>query len=297
VFCLHLSLMIDQIATLPYAFNSNSTLCVIIEMFHYYATLMNYFSLAVLIQAHLCNVIEAFRPYMPFLEKYGLYFICFFPLIILFRFTDPLYENPEYPWCCVHASIKEPLYIFTYYLWMWLVLCICSLQVAASTYYIYLKTDGYMAWRYFSTIGFYMIIAIGQILPLTVITAVYSDIDDDGSFSTRVGSFFPEYISGILYTIIFFRDREAIETFEIYHNTTNLDNSRSSFSGAELMDALASSNRESVLMLSNTSVGGKSTNRGTTTSHNNSIITNGERYTEEEDFVSTANPIRRDPAK
>lgn len=285
VFCLHLSLMLDEITTLPYAFNSNSTFCVIIEMIHYYATLMNYFSLAILIQAHMCNVIESFRPYMSFLEKYGIYIICIAPLMVLFRFADTLYESPEYPWCCVHASILDPLYILTYYLWMWLVLCICSIQVATSTYYIYLKTDGYMAWRYFATIGFYMFIAIGQILPTTIITAMYSDADDDGSFSTRVGSFLPEYISGILYTFIFFRDREAIENFEVYHNNANLDNSPSSFSGVEFLHALTTSDRESVMML-NSSLGLKSS----------SVLERGDEGSTGT-AGTTSNPILQTPVK
>jgi hypothetical protein len=235
VFALHVSLCINEIATLPYVFSGNNVICIMAEMVHYYSTLMNYFSLAVLIQAHMCNVIDELRAmFMGPIERYGLYIVYLAPLMVLFRFIDPLYSDTLHPWCTVHASSREPLYVLTYYMWLYMVIVVCTLEVFLSTFYIYRRTDKYMAWRYFSSIGFYMLIALAEFLPNVIITAVYASTDDDGNFDNRIGSYIPLYISGILYTIIFFRDRDAIENFEAYREQ-NPDGSRA-FSVADIMD-------------------------------------------------------------
>lgn len=236
VLALHISLCVNEIATLPYVFSGNNVTCIMAEVVHYYATLMNYFALAVLIQAHMCNVIDQLRiALMGPIERYGLYFIYLAPLMVFFRFIDPLYSDTRYPWCTVHASSRDPLYILTYYMWLYIVIIVCTLEVFFSTFYIYRRTDKYMAWRYFASIGFYMLIALGEFLPNTIITAIFSSTDDDGDFANRMGSYIPLYISGILYTIIFFRDRDAIENFEAYREH-NPDASTRSFSVADLKD-------------------------------------------------------------
>jgi len=238
VLCLHISLCINEITLLPYVFSGNQIICSIAEIIHYYTTLMNYFALFILVQAHMFNMLESYRKIMiPFLERYGLYIICILPMMTFFRFLDEHFYDVSYPWCSIHSSSLNPLYFFTYELWMWLILSSCLLEVIVSTYYIYRKGDSWIAWRYFCTIGFYMIIALGGFLPNAIIITVYNHEDDDGSFSLRLTSFLPFYISGILYTIIFFLDRDAIENFELYRDR-NEGISDIQFNTSEILNAI-----------------------------------------------------------
>jgi len=216
VLYLHISLCLEEIVTLPYLFNEIPTICYIAEMLHYYAVLMNITSVVVIVQIHLCNVIDSMQHYMTRIEKYGPYCIIGFPCIVFLRLIDPVYQETQYPWCVIHANPFNPLLFFTYYLWIYLALTLCLIRCLQSAYYIHLRADMYLAWKYFRAIGGYTFIALLAWLPTTITTVLNANPDDDGSTVIRLYSYLPLYISGLCYTLIFFHDKEAIASFEAY---------------------------------------------------------------------------------
>lgn len=219
VLCLHLSLCLDEISLLPYAYSNSLTMCSIMEIVHYYVTLVNYCSLFILVQAHLFNTMEHWRTsaISVFIEKYGVHIVFIFPLIVFFRFMDSGFDAFAYPWCIIKPDTANPLYFMTYFFWMYVLLGGSLLEVIVSTYYIYLRTDAWMTMRYFSTIGLYMTIAIIGLFPTFVISIVFNaESDDDPGITPPMITFIPVYVSGILYTGIFFYDREAIMNFDLY---------------------------------------------------------------------------------
>lgn len=243
IFALHVSIIVEEIVTLPYAFSDIQAICIMAELIHYYCVLLHMVCVACLVLTYYSALFEDRYHFRDFLEKYGMYLIYLFPCIILFRLCDSNYENVEYPFCVIHAATFEALYFFTYYLWIWLVLAGSVFFVTFATYHIYIKSDALIAWRFISSVGVYIMAAFVGWLPTTIIALAFSNPDDDGSTDQRMGSYVPVYASGLLYAFIFFKDRQSIFQFEAYSRSERQATKDDGFSidGLDLMHMLRSS--------------------------------------------------------
>lgn len=214
---IHVSKLLEGISTLPFIFSYNNGLCYTAEMVHYYSVMMNAFCVSMLVHYYCVSVFDTFHYSREFIRRYGYYVLICTPLLVLFRFLDERYKRTNEPWCIIHSVITQPLYFFTYFFWIWLLLVTSVVRVSYATYNVHRRGDAVIAWRFFSTIGFYTMIALLNWIPMNVIAAMRTNADDDESTVDRLSEQFPFYICGVLYAIIFFRDHEKLEKCEDYH--------------------------------------------------------------------------------
>lgn len=243
IFALHVSIIVEEIVTLPYVFNDIHTICIIAELIHYYCVLLHMVCVACLVLTYYSALFEDRYNFRDFLENYGIYLIYLFPSIILFRLCDNNYQNVQYPFCVIHAATFEALYLFTYYIWVWSVLAGSNLFVIFATYHIYIKSDAMIASRFLFSVGLYILAAIIGWLPTTVISLAFSNPNDDGSTDQRMGSYVPVYASGLLYAFLFFKDRHSIFQFEAYSRSERQATKDDGFNidGLDLIHMLRSS--------------------------------------------------------
>lgn len=215
IFHLHVAVLVEGIVTIPYLFTYSHELCYAAEIVHYYCVLMHAASVAMLVQFYCVSIFDAYHNSKEFLKKYGYYILVTFPLIALFRLMDAHYKNIEYPWCIAHSVMEATLYFWTFFFWIWILLLISTVYVVWATLKVYYQTDFQMAWRFFSTIGFYTIIAFLNWIPTSVISSIHDRLSKDREKAQLIEAF-PFYFCCLLYAVIFFRDKEKLEDCEEY---------------------------------------------------------------------------------
>jgi hypothetical protein len=181
---------------------------------------MHVFSVAMLVQYYCVSIFDTQNYTKEFIKNYGYYLLIILPMIVFFRLLDDHYRDVDFPWCVVHSLVKDPLYFFTFFLWIWVSLIFSSIRVVLATQHVYKTTTQTMAWSFFSSVGFYAIIALINWIPTSTMSILYSNPEDDQTTVSRLIDYFPFYVCGILYAIIFFRDRERLEKCEEYQKKT-----------------------------------------------------------------------------
>jgi hypothetical protein len=74
VFFLHLSIVSEEIVTLPYLFSGNEVICIIAEFVHYYSVLVHLSCIGLLVQAYRANLFDN-KHSKECIKRYGLYVI------------------------------------------------------------------------------------------------------------------------------------------------------------------------------------------------------------------------------
>lgn len=241
ILALHISIFVEGIAVLPYIFSEVNELCITVEFIHYYCVVLHMIAVSFLIQVYYGTLFEDRFKIKAFIRDYGVYLIYTLPLIVLFRLSDDGYQNTLYPFCVVHRETFGTLLLVTHFIWIWAALTGCTLFIIFATYKIYKKSDAYIAWRFFASVGMYIMAALIGWIPATVIAFAFPDPEDDDTTSDQqFVSYIPLYISGIIYALIFIRNREAIEQFET-NSWEAMKSETFSVDGLDLMKMLRSS--------------------------------------------------------
>lgn len=209
---LHGSLILEIITQFPYAYTYSSSLCSGMEYLHIYFSFMNILVIALLVEAHRSVMLKDYFGSRALILKYGVYFIVLFPLITALAFIGNAYETistSSDPWCKVKLDDtiwSIPVYSF----WVWFFIIVSVLSTLYSFCRIY-KSDHLLATKFFSSIGLYVFIALGSWLPRAVqrvIIYTHPDVKDDHFLSSL-----PYVLAGILYALIYLRERRFISLF------------------------------------------------------------------------------------
>jgi hypothetical protein len=220
---LHASLFFEEFFTLPYIFNGDDTMCDIAKTIHYFSRYINIVTVFLLIQIYRCSIFDDRYNIRKFIRNYGQYIILFTACLTFFLWLEPDYTGDElYPWCLAQLNVTDSIYLYTYYLVLMIILLISCISVVQGTYQIYKTADSTTAMRFFFTIGMYVVIAMISWLPTAIANAVFLHPDKSSNSDVRVLVYLPLYLGGILYTIIFFKDRKAIEMFEEYYSNRQI---------------------------------------------------------------------------
>jgi hypothetical protein len=238
VWFLHFSLVIEEVTSLPYLFNSDDTLCIVVEYIHYYAALMNIVSIILLVQVFRGNTSDEKNLLQKFLQHYGIYLILFLPVICFFQFLDTSTStntHPASPWCSFHHGaynhLFSLLYFCTYYLCIWIGLVHASLRIFHVMYTLSRQTNDWkLVQRYAQSIGLYVVGMLVAWLPFTILLLIHTTLitsstvddtthgDEDYALIETIGfaAYFPLYVIGILYVIAFWRDSDAVLVFDTF---------------------------------------------------------------------------------
>lgn len=224
---LHVSLIMEIITILPYAYTSSNSLCTTIGVVHDYFSLMNILVVALLVEAHRSMVLRDFFGSRYLILKYGLYFIILFPMIILLALIgDRMTPKPgttNGPWCALSFE-NSTWSLVLYSMWIWIFLCWSILSTLYTGWRIS-QSDHLLAKKFFSSIGLYVLIAVNSWLPRAIEKAIV--YTHPGMTTNHFLSSYPYVVSGILYAVVYLRERKQLGIFT--ENTEFADN-RSSFS-------------------------------------------------------------------
>jgi hypothetical protein len=247
---LHCTTIVEELLALPYIWKENFTVCQIVESFHCYVGFMNILTIAVLVEVHISSIFNAdetsSNPTVTIKEiilKYGKFILFGIPLVVFFGFANHAYGKSHVAFCVVPSHLGNlPFYILQ-------VLEISKLLIYTAVRMIFYliklyRYDSFLARKYFSSIGFYIVIGIIGWIPRSVIrfTNQYAEDDDSGDDNTTDNSlflyaFYPLQLAGICYALIYFREKTSIKTFANYNNAIDANGRESElFSWDEILD-------------------------------------------------------------
>lgn len=209
----HISLIGEEIATIPKIYTPSDNMCIAMEFFHFYFSLMNIVVLTLLVESHRSSLLEDFFRSRQRILKYGLYGIILFPLITVLPFTNGGYslseEDDNQGWCILSFSHDTTWELSVYFVWVWLLMILIVCLMAYLQYKL-CRTDNLMAKNFFSTIGLYVIVGICTWIPRSFERMASYD-GGNSSLVILFIAYLPVDISGIFYTLIFLREQRSLE--------------------------------------------------------------------------------------
>lgn len=215
LFWFHGSMIGQEITVLPLVYNSSHSSCVAMEFLHYFFGLMNILIVTMLVEAHRSSLFVDYFRSRKLIMKFGSYVLICFPLITALPFAVSeftiKYDDDGGGWCVLPYDRNSTWIIMVYYLWVWTFLSGSIISMTYSAYYV-CKNDRLLAQKFMSTIGLYVIVAIFSWIPRS-----FERVDQMNSPADR-GTYFiaflPISISGILYSLIYIKERHSLLQFQ-----------------------------------------------------------------------------------
>jgi hypothetical protein len=248
---LHGTTIIEEILVLPFLYKPDYTLCLVVESLQCYFGFMNIMTVAMLVEAHLTNIFEDKYEVRTKIVTYSKYVLFGVPLIVFFGFFNGAFTQSHTAFCVVPSQLDNIVFLFFYYLEIWILLFYSVSRMIYSWTRIYYY-DSLLASKYFSSIGFYIIVAIVSWVPRSVIRFSDQAAEDDDAGSSDdnsvandlfLAAFYPLQIAGILFAVIYFREKAAIKSFAAFNHTVDEVNlTGEGFSWDEILNSSASSN-------------------------------------------------------
>lgn len=208
LFWFHGTLIAQEITTLPYSFENNHRICVAMTFLHYYFGLMNILVVAALVDSHRSSIFSTKSRSRQLILKYGSYVFVLFPMITLLPFFSKTYqqssEDDDSGWCVLSIEDDLPWMIAVYLGWVWLFL-LYGMGCMSYMLYKVLRSDQLAVSKLFSTISLYVLVAICSWIPRSL-ELIASSVSKNSSRAHIIG-YAPIDFSGILYAILFFRER------------------------------------------------------------------------------------------
>lgn len=206
---LHITLLCEELSTLPFVFTSNRGICSAIAFLHFYSGFANAVSIGLLVILFRYHFMEDTFGFTNFIQKYSVYLVSIIPLITLLPFITNSYNNDNDVWCTMETnSVTTNVWAFcTFFVWTWLILVFSTLVLMQTMFKVY-SIDKDMGMRIFCTTGMYSIIAILSWVPRTA-ARFWNGNNENMDRTAFLYSYFPVYISGILYTVVFLREKRA----------------------------------------------------------------------------------------
>lgn len=213
---LHVTLIAEEFTSLPYVFNGDRGVCAAIAFFHYYFGLANAVATGHLVISYRYHFLEDRHGIMKFIEKYSVLTVILFPLITLLPFSTNSYSNDNDVWCTMQMDSEWTTRwaFLVFFLWGWLILLISTGMLTYTMCQVY-SIDKEVGLNLFSTTGMYAIISILSWIPRTAIRfSVKIHAAHDLNNMGFLYAYLPFYIAGILYTLVFLREKQALLLFD-----------------------------------------------------------------------------------
>jgi hypothetical protein len=210
---LHISILFEEITALPFIFKYSYGVCLAVEAFKFYFGLKNVFCILMLV-----------RTYSKFIQnstdfifrkahlKSVQMFLTMVPMVAFLPFADRTYTFPNHPWCSLPSSRSIIWEVCIQYLWVWLMLFYTLVENAKIIRQLYRSYDSLLMHNYLSKVGTYSVVSFISWIPRTIIR--FANYNSENNVTNSFYSYFPLYVSGILYVILFVNNFHAIESFE-----------------------------------------------------------------------------------
>lgn len=209
VLYLHLTLVLENCTTFPNVFSAVGPVCEMIAVIRTYSGIANSFVVIFLVLLYRYWFVEDTWKVVPFLSKYREWIIFIVPLISLLPLTTNSYGGSHSYFCTLQKnSLQDKVWGVILYVSVIALSISYSCVIMTHTVAHVFLTDPRYAKSLFRSIGFYVLFSI-----LTWIPRALAQI----GILSYMATFYLTYISGILYVMIFFYEREY---FKAYENNT-----------------------------------------------------------------------------
>jgi hypothetical protein len=210
---LHITLLLEEISSLPFVFNDVRGICTAVAFLHFYSGLANAVAVGLLVISYRYHFMEDTLGVTQFIEKYSNYLVGVLPLITLLPLTTGSYSNHNDVWCTMQTdSFLTNLWAFViFYFWAWPILIFSTIVLYYTMHQVY-SIDREIGFKLFSTTGMYAIVSILSWVPRTV--ARFSTFGRKLDNTSFLYAYFPVYIAGIIYTLVFIREKKALLLFD-----------------------------------------------------------------------------------
>jgi hypothetical protein len=219
---LHFTLIWEEVTALPYVYNTNNALCEAVAFLHYYFGLASIVAIGFLVISYRYHFFLDHLGVNKFIQSWSITIVAVFPMITFLPFITNTYRAHDGPWCAIGGERDDHSWTFAiFYVWVWLILFFSAAWLIITMAQIY-KVDRASGHRLFSTVGMYSVISIATWIPRTVVQiANFSD----GTLESNEWeySYFPLYVAGILYTLVFLTEKKALILFDRALNMDNRD--------------------------------------------------------------------------
>ncbi len=202
---LHLSLIVEEIVSLPFTFTGNRTLCRTTGFLHSYSGVSNVIAMW-LITTYSVNYIRGGYPKIDQFIYYWKEFLCFaFPLITIFALISNEYGEQNDAWCELtyirdKNSASLLLSIMFYYMWIWIFLILSVVLLVVALIDGSSKGGWPMVKSILSSTGAYGLISLIMWIPHTIRKIIGSDLSEQQDLGLTI----PIYATGILYGALYF---------------------------------------------------------------------------------------------
>lgn len=211
---LHVTLLVEEITVLPYIYDDYNDVCTMMAFLHFFSGLSNAVCLAMLVISYRYLFFPDTHRINAMINKYGVYTIALFPCITFLPFSTNTYEDRNKGWCTIDTTETDTnTWAFSVFFgWVWLFLLFSIFMLTVTTYQVF-RIDSAMGMKLLNTVGFYGFITIFAWLPRTAIR-IQNFHEYDSSQKFQLIAFFPLYISGLLYALLFFTEKKSLQLFE-----------------------------------------------------------------------------------
>jgi hypothetical protein len=219
---LHFTVLIDGFLTIPFIFKGNSILCEIVENFEAYFSLMNILVVAFLVEAYRAYILSD-NETQTRIFRYGTIILFVFPLIVFFGNINGMYNVPPNEFCAAPVHLENTLSLFIYYIWIWAALGFIILRFLATLLTVY-RSDPKLAQKFFSSISLYIFASLFCWMTRSVfLLPSQADSADDGDDNLGYNSIYfacygPIQAAGILFWMIYLKERRGIRLFQSYNS-------------------------------------------------------------------------------
>jgi hypothetical protein len=225
LYFLHTTTLCMAVLSFPFVYKQNLILCQAVEGIEGYFAMMNLLTLLFLVETHRSNILEGRIDIKRITHEYGTYILLLIPCVVFFGFATGAFGGDSHDaFCILQMNFYQTNFLSFYIIWVWLFLIFCVYRIINTIYRIFIF-DKLLAKRFFTSIGFYISIALFSWLPRTFVRFFESlnTNDDDNQFNNDLFlvALYPLQIGAILYCVIYFREETSIKLFEMYRSTFN----------------------------------------------------------------------------
>ena len=213
---LNISLLMQQILTLPHIYKGNDQLCRAVQAFYFYFALMNICTVGITVFVSFSALLNGQLEIRLRVIRFGRLLLLLFPMITFLPFTTNEYQVPEHPWCVEPFDTDELFSLFIFYVWVWMIDVGCIVSLIYMVYVLVKQDDVTILKKFFSTIGLFTIVSVicwfARTFQRVHMNTGFKDSSDGAIFA----SFLTIYLSAIIYTLIFFvSEKKSVELFEL----------------------------------------------------------------------------------
>lgn len=247
LFVLHITLYLEEISTLPYAWSSVDVLCDVMGWLHFYSGFANVLVVTQMGFHYLSYLISHYPTQInSWIQKYGTYVTFGLPLITLLPFSTNSYGVSNEVWCTLPSGslVANNWAIIVFYAWIWLCLFLNTGQLTIALFRLSQQTGvEQVRNNIFSSIGLYIAITTLCWLPRAIPRLIHLFMDYKTSDILYLLTTVPLYLSGLGYAICYYIDVQSNQGKE--RRASSVHSAGSSLNADKIADILGGVESES----------------------------------------------------